>query len=110
MYGVFATNDLSQGTNLPGPTTTQGTVLNQITCNQTAYQFVINTNNLSEIDNTVDDILSDTCSTPSCECPEGYTLVYDNDVDGIYTDAEGECNPERPPICNVIAHLHQYLK
>ena len=102
VYGVFATNDLSQGTNLPPPGTSQGIVLNQITCNKTAYQFVINTNNLSEIDNTVDDILSETCSTPSCECPEGYTLVYDNDADGQYTDAEGECDPQRPPICRKV--------
>lgn len=80
-------------------------ILNAVTCNVSANQFTIAANQTtgpnspSAVANAVTSVA---CGTEAeCDCPPGYTLVY-KDSNGYYTDGDGVCDSEDPPICRKI--------
>ena len=66
-------------------------------------QFTMNASDSSELDATADAVAGNVCSAPiTCTCPAGYTLVYPNQLTNLYTDENGQCKYERPPICRQV--------
>ena len=81
------------------------TIINQITCNTPAQDYVMiadgsQPNNTSAVISTA--IAGAICGAPpTCECPEGYEVVYP-DSNNNYTLPEGDCSVANPPICRKV--------
>ena len=111
IYGIFSSDDPitsigdwppNTGLNAQGFWEAGGE-LDLITCSEDDYKFAVSSANPALTDQVVDAILTDICTSIVCSCPEGYTLVFDADKDGIYTDPEGDCSSERRPICRQVS-------
>ena len=67
------------------------------------YQLTMSANLSAGIDAAADEIAGNVCAAPiTCTCPTGYALVYPNPATNLYTDGDGVCNYERPPICRQV--------
>jgi hypothetical protein len=76
------------------------TVLNDISCYKSAYEFGINAAAPATITTVVNGILTTTCDA-SCNCPVGYTPVYRNYQTLYFTESTGACTPNNV-ICRKI--------
>lgn len=80
-------------------------IINDITCNDPTQDYVMiadgsQPNNTSAV--IASAIAGAVCgSAPTCNCPEGYTLVYP-DGNNSYTLPEGDCSIDNPPVCRKI--------
>jgi len=110
-YGVYCFNGIT-----PPVLPTTGTAYDALTwatcidinvdsVNAQQYQFAIDAGFPAQITQSISSLFENFCQAPpTCECPEGYTLVYDNDGDGSFTDSESDqCLEERPPICRKVS-------
>ena len=67
------------------------------------YQLTMSADDSAGIDAAADEIAGDVCDAAiTCTCPTGYALVYPNPATNLYTDGDGVCNYERPPICRQV--------
>jgi len=83
-------------TGATSPTPPSPTILGDITCNQTAYQFGLAANNIPGITAVVDSLFQKVCGESyQCSCPDGYTLVYPttSSTPISWTSALGDCTP-----------------
>ena len=102
IYGIFASNSNIASIN-DLPTGISGDVLNQITCDNTNFQFSVSTQNAQFANDVTDIILENSCGSQVCECLPGYTLVYWNESEQNFTNATGDCLTDKfPPICRKV--------
>jgi len=117
MYAVFC------GVNSPYPNgQANSPVMNQITCSNgpititsgtagtstSAYQYGIQsqisaTYPITNWDVVANELTANVCGTPFiCECPAGYTKVFQNSTTTAYTESTGVCDDITPPICRKV--------
>lgn len=84
-------------------------VLSNISCNNTAYEFGVNASDPSTILPVADAVAAQACgSSYQCSCPAGYTLVYptSNAEPTTWTKETGECTTSnkdvKSPICRKV--------
>lgn len=77
------------------------TIMDSITCTNSARQFTIVSSGQFPANTPGVVATALASSVCGCNCPEGYTLVY-QDADGNYTEAEGDCTATNPPICRKV--------
>ena len=117
MYAVFC------GVNSPYPGgVANSAVMNQITCSNgpititsgtagtstSAYQYGVQSQisaayPITNWDVVASELTANVCGTPFiCECPAGYTKVFQNSTTTAYTESTGVCDDITPPICRKV--------
>lgn len=103
VIGVYA-NDPNR---VPVPPSS--TVLERITCNQSAYEYTISSGNLYAINSIANTAALQACPGEyTCDCPEGYTLVYPDTIltPVRWTEETGDCTVNSAntyaPICRKV--------
>jgi hypothetical protein len=117
MYAVFC------GVNSPYPGgVANSAVMNQITCSNgpitiqagtagtstSAYQYGVQSTisaayPITNWDVVASELTANVCGTPFiCECPAGYTKVFQNSTTTAYTESTGVCDDITPPICRKV--------
>ena len=91
----------------PGPPTTSvidASTGNVVVNNNDPYQFGINaSDNAATWDAVANVIAGAVCGTAwVCDCPAGYTKVFQNPTTSRYTESTGVCDDVTPPICRKI--------
>ena len=84
-------------------------IMNNISCtsgptNTDPYQYGINASaNPSTWDAVADAIAGSVCGTAyTCDCPAGYTKVFQDPVTSTYSSPTGTCDDITPPICRKV--------